>query len=104
MRADGGFHTVADPFRRPQDSIKGLLAPVGSISDKVRVALLRIQATQTSLDSVFNARETDTESFLVREKGFGPMMVDRFFRPFYQVSGSEEGVGRSYRKMVRIPC
>jgi hypothetical protein len=88
VRADGGFHTVADPFRRPQDSIKGLLAPVGSLSDKVRVALLRIQATQTSLDSVFNARETDTESFLVREKGFGSLMVDRFFRPFYQVSGS----------------
>lgn len=87
MRADGGFYTVADPFRRPQDSIKGLIAPVGSLADKLRVAALRVQATQRSVAAIFNETEVDTETYLTKRKGFGPQMVDRFFRPFYQVGG-----------------
>lgn len=34
---DGGLHLVADPFRRPQDLLQGLAAPVGSLLDKAKV-------------------------------------------------------------------
>lgn len=33
--AGAGLCTVADPFRRPQDILAGLAAPVGSLEDKV---------------------------------------------------------------------
>jgi len=84
VRAEGGFHTVADPFRRPQDLIKGLVAPIGSLTDKVKVGLLRVQATTTPLRSVFEAKETDTLTHLTKTKGLSPAIVNRFFKPFYQ--------------------
>jgi hypothetical protein len=36
VRAEGGFHLVADPFRRPGDLLRALTAPIGSLVDKVR--------------------------------------------------------------------
>lgn len=84
VRAEGGFHTVADPFRRPQDLIKGLLAPIGSLADKVKVGLLRVQATTTPLRSVFVSKETDTLTHLTKTKGLSSEIVNRFFKPFYQ--------------------
>ncbi|TFJ86044.1 hypothetical protein NSK_002864 [Nannochloropsis salina CCMP1776] len=84
VRADGGFHTVADPFRRPQDLIKGLLAPVGSLGDKFKVGLLRVQATLTPLRAIFDSAETDTLTHLSKTKGLSPAIIERFFTPFYQ--------------------
>lgn len=85
VRADKGFHTVADPFRRPQDLLKGLLAPIGSFADKLKVAALRFATTSKSLSKLFAAPETDTLTHLKKTKGFSDQMINRFFRPFYQV-------------------
>ena len=84
VRAGGGLATVADPFRRPQDIVAGVLAPVGSLVDKVKVGLYRLLATQVPLASIFAKDEVPTYDFLRSSLGLSDEMVDRFFRPFYQ--------------------
>ena len=61
VRTEGSFHTVADPFRRPQDSIKGLQAPVGTLLDKARVAAMRVATLGRPLETLFSlVREAPT--------------------------------------------
>src|SRR5215211_8476259 len=45
VRTGGRFVTVADPFRRRWDGLRTVLAPVGSLGDKLKVASLRRQVT-----------------------------------------------------------
>ena len=59
VQVDGGLHNVADPFRRPQDIVAGLIAPVGSLLDKVKVGLYRIAAAQNSKTKIFSIRNDE---------------------------------------------
>ncbi len=81
VRCDGAFHRLADPWRRPLDAARGLLAPVGSLADKLRIRTLRREVTRPPLDTLFERPETTTEAAL-RTRGFSDRMIDRFFRPF----------------------
>jgi hypothetical protein len=38
VRYDGGYHLVADPFRRPQDIFASVFTPIGSFFDKLKVS------------------------------------------------------------------
>ena len=38
---EGRFHRVADPFRRPSDGFRSLFNPIGSITEKLRVGMMR---------------------------------------------------------------
>jgi protoporphyrinogen oxidase len=86
VRTNGSFHTLMDPFRAPLQSIQGLLSPVGSIFDKLRVALLRLSITSRKPEALLRgAAGTDsksTEAYLADQ--FSSPMIDQFFRPFYQ--------------------
>ena len=81
IRLGDGFHTVADPWRRPLAGLLGALAPIGSWRDKLRVARLRRRLLGSDLEVVFSRPEMTTLQALV-EEGFSSSMVDRFFRPF----------------------
>jgi phytoene dehydrogenase-like protein len=81
VRADGGFHRLLDPIRAPADALAGLLAPVGTLGDKLRVLTLRRRALATPVSEMFEARERPIHEEL-RELGFSDRMVTRFFRPF----------------------
>jgi len=78
---DGRFHRMADPFRRPVDAIRSILNPIGSIADKLRVAAVRSKACRGAVVEVFSRPETSTLDYL-RQAGFTPRMIDRFFKPF----------------------
>jgi phytoene dehydrogenase-like protein len=86
VRTNGSFYTLMDPFRAPLQSIQGLLSPVGSIFDKLRVALLRLSITTRKPEALLRgAAGTDsksTEAYLAEQ--FSDSMIDHFFRPFYQ--------------------
>jgi protoporphyrinogen oxidase len=78
----GKFYTIADPFRAPFLSLKGLFSPVGSLADKLGVALLRLRLTvrpQRPEDDALLS--LSTEDFLLRS--FSQNMYNSFFRPFY---------------------
>lgn len=78
VRTGGGFHTVADPLRRPLTALKTLIAPVGGFADKVRVFKLRRRARA----AVSFAGEETTALEALRGLGFSEGMIDAFFRPF----------------------
>lgn len=82
VRVDGAFHKVVDPWRRPVDAVLNALSPIGSLSDKARVALMRQRLLGESADAIATHPEQRTIE-LLRDAGFSATMIDRFFRPFF---------------------
>ena len=81
VRVGAGFASVSDPFRRPSEAIATLLAPIGSLADKSRIARLSLDLKRRSVEEILGARE-DTTLARLSELGFGTGMIERFFRPF----------------------
>jgi phytoene dehydrogenase-like protein len=78
----GRFVTVADPFRRRLDGLRTLVAPVGGLGDKLKLASLRRRVVAGSLEELFARPETSTSQALARD-GFSEEMVDRLLRPLF---------------------
>jgi phytoene dehydrogenase-like protein len=76
------IHRVMDPFRHPGSLLESARAPIGTLLDKLRVALLRFRVVGSSREEISNHREMATEEFL-RQFSFSPAMIDGFFRSFY---------------------
>jgi phytoene dehydrogenase-like protein len=76
------FVTVADPFRRRWDGLRTVLATVGGLGDKLKVASLRRQVVAGSLEELFARPETTTREALAAH-GLSDTIVDRFFRPLF---------------------
>ncbi len=81
VRHDGSFHRVADPFRRPLDLPQTLFGPIGTLDDKLRVALLRHRLRRLSRDALLAAAPKTTAQALA-DAGFSPRLIERFWRPF----------------------
>lgn len=81
IRFRGQWHTVADPWRDLTTAWKGLLAPIGSVSDKFRIARLRLEVTKGSCERLFEKPESTVRAAL-EGYGFSPAMIDRFWRPW----------------------
>ena len=73
---------VMDVFRRPKDLVASALAPVGTLFDKLRVAVLRQKVLDLEKGVIFAGLDQSTESYL-QEFGFSARMIDTFFRSFY---------------------
>ncbi len=81
VRVRGKLHRVSDPFRQPWTLPATLLAPVGSLADKLAVARLRRHVRQGEVEEIWTRSETSSLEAL-RSFGFSPRMIDSFFRPF----------------------
>lgn len=88
VRYDGELHLVSDPFRRPQDILPSLVSPIGTLTDKIKVGLFSVLVRFLTIEELFSKEEVDTYEFLTSGRGDGlfltPLMVERFFNPFYQ--------------------
>jgi phytoene dehydrogenase-like protein len=71
-----------DVFREPWSLLGSALAPIGSMADKARVALLRFKLRRTSVAAIEKNSAVSTEDYL-RHAGFSERMIDVFFRSFY---------------------
>jgi len=78
----GKMHRVMDVFRRPGSLIPSALAPIGTFSDKLRVALLKWRTYRSSLAQIATRPDCATLEYL-RDFGFSDAMIDVFFRSFY---------------------
>ncbi len=76
------FVRFTDPFRRPGGAMAALTAPLGSMSDKLRVARLRKEVLKGSPDTLLEGPDRSTQEYL-RTQGFGSGIIDGFFRPFF---------------------
>ncbi|MDA0370554.1 MAG: NAD(P)/FAD-dependent oxidoreductase [Actinomycetota bacterium] len=77
---DGRGHEVSDPFRKPTALVSTAVAPVGSVLDKARIALLRRRVKSGRAADLLRGDDTTTRSVL-EKAGFSDRMLDRFFRP-----------------------
>jgi len=82
VRTGGKLVTVTDPFRRRSAGLRTLLAPVGTLGDKLKVASLRRRVVAGSLEELFARPETTTREALAAD-GLSDTIVDRFFRPLF---------------------
>ncbi len=82
VRMNGKFHRISDPFRQPWTIPATLLAPLGSLKDKLRIARLRRHVLSGSTDEIFQRPETSALDALLNF-GFSDRMIGSFFRPFF---------------------
>lgn len=80
--AQGRLCRVMDVFREPRHLLGSALAPIGSIADKLRVALLKWRLSRTTIEEIAAHEDVTTEAYL-RQAGFSARMIDGFFRSFY---------------------
>lgn len=78
IRVGTALHRVADPRRLPGWVPATLRAPIGSPADKLRLAS---SAARAGLRPRQDESETTTLVAL-RARGFSPVIIERFFRPF----------------------
>lgn len=81
IRVGTEFYRLVDPWRSPLGSLVSALAPVGSLTDKLKVARLRRDVLKAPADPLLWGEACSTLEEL-RSRGFSDKMVERFFRPF----------------------
>jgi phytoene dehydrogenase-like protein len=74
-------HRVADPFREPLAALESILAPIGSMDDRLRLLALRHTVRRASVDSIFSKPERTTLEAIQSYK-FSPTIIASFLRPF----------------------
>lgn len=76
-----GQFEIADPMRRPSAAWTTLIAPVGTIKDKLNTLWLKNHLQNLTIDQIFSQPENTTATQL-KEYGFSEKMIERFYRPF----------------------
>ena len=97
IRMNDGFHKVSDPLRHPSMVASTMLAPVGSMSDKMKIGSLRLALTKNDLDEIFEREEVTTDAALRERWGFSDAMIQPFFRPFLAGIMLDPNLGGSSR-------
>jgi phytoene dehydrogenase-like protein len=80
VRTDAGLRLLADPRRAPRAALGTLLAPVGSLADKARLAAVSADLTLRP-GRIRTARATTTLERW-RGRGLSPSLIEGFIRPF----------------------
>lgn len=80
VRSQSKNHIVTDPFRDPAHVASTALAPIGSVFDKARIALLRLRIQRSSARSLLRGDDMPTAQAL-EKAGFSRRMIDSFFKP-----------------------
>lgn len=77
VRVNGKFQLLGDPWRKPGSAFETLVSSVGSLADKFRIASMR---SAVQHDPWVQPELTTMER--LRNHGFTPEFIHRFFRPF----------------------
>jgi len=93
VRLNGKFRLLSDPLRRPQDVFSTLFSGVGTLRDKLKVAMMR----RTQDGSMSTGPETSIMEKLQTTWGFSAGMIDSFFKPFLGGITLDENLGTSSR-------
>jgi phytoene dehydrogenase-like protein len=104
VRAGGRFHRVSDPLRRPRQIVQTLTAPVGSLSEKVRMARLVADVRRHSVREILRRPDGTTHARLKRA-GFSDRTIDLFWRPLFagiQLDPQLEVSSRRFETILRM--
>lgn len=78
----GRSYAVTDPFRAPRGAVSTVRAPIGTIADKVRIALLRARTLRGDPRELLRGQDLPTVVAL-RRAGFSETIINHFFRPLF---------------------
>jgi phytoene dehydrogenase-like protein len=92
----GSGHVVADPFRSPTRLFSTAFAPIGSVADKARIALLRRRLRQVHPATLLSGDDVSTIQML-RDLHFSERAIDRFLRPLFAGIQLDPELGTSRR-------
>ena len=96
VRANGKFHRIADPARRPQDLWSTLTAPIGTMGDRLKILRLAQKVRRKSPSEIFQEQDIPTLEFL-KFRGFSEKMIQRFWTPFFAGVCLDPGLEASSR-------
>ncbi len=82
VRFRGHFVRVGDPLRDWSHTLPSLVAPIGSLTDKLRIPWLVDRTTRPSIENLMAKLERTTLGEL-QGLGFSAAIIERFFRPFF---------------------
>jgi phytoene dehydrogenase-like protein len=74
---------IGDPLRDLSSLIPTLLAPVGSLTSKLKILKLKRKLAKLSISEIFESPAKPTIRVLKEEYGFDDDLIKRFFIPFY---------------------
>ncbi len=74
--------TLGDPAREPALVFKTLFSPVGTLTDKIKLLLLKLRLSSTSIADIFIKEEKTTLRYL-QDLGFSEKFIQKFFVPFF---------------------
>lgn len=100
---DGKRYEIADPLREPSHVVAGLLNPLISTTDKLRVLRLVRETTRLSTSEIFAGEgqpegHDETSEAYLRRLGFADDgFIDNFARPFYGGIFLDRGLQTSAR-------
>lgn len=77
---EGAGSVVSDPFRKPLETVSTVMAPIGGLLDKARIALLRSKVRRTHTAQLLRGDDVTTATAL-DDAGFSDTIIERFFRP-----------------------
>ena len=77
---NGKGKVFSDPLRRPKSFVATVVAPIGSVVDKIRLATLRLSVTRGNGAALLSHPDITTAKML-SGRGFSPKMIQRFFTP-----------------------
>lgn len=90
FRPGGHVHTrqlnfrFADPLREPAQIIRSTLSPIGTLSDKIKLARLGLKLRAYPAEDCFKKKYTEQSTIdYLWSLGFSEQIVERFFRPFF---------------------
>jgi phytoene dehydrogenase-like protein len=79
---NGKASVVTDPFREPRRAVATVFAPIGSLTDKMRIAALRWRVMRSNEAKILSKPDISTVVAL-RTFGFSSKIIDRFFRSLF---------------------
>ncbi len=82
VRVRGGFHRVGDPLRRPLQLRQTAVAPIGSLVDKARLALLILDVRRHSVRELLRRPDMSTAERLANA-GFSSRIIESFWQPLF---------------------
>jgi phytoene dehydrogenase-like protein len=80
--AAGRQTTLVNPLDQPLAAFSALASPIGTLTDKLRIAALAQRVKSSSSEQLLTFPSTDTLTYL-RQRGWSEQIIDSFFRPFF---------------------
>lgn len=81
VHLDGALHRLTDPRRRPLSALDTVGAPIGSLTDKLRLAAMVGAAAVLPVPQLLQRPETSAYESM-RSWGLSERVIDSFVRPF----------------------